>query len=100
MASKASRILIRKLLILSITTGCASKDENIQDIYYYPGSFYSPEYFAKAQREPYTLNECKEDCVTFVIRRKFYDSYAKQYTDLGLEFPYPRREGMEGVLYP
>ena len=76
----------------------ANECNEVQDIYYYPDKTYNPDYFAIIQRCPYTLNILNKELPTFYIKRRFYDDYAKEYTDLGLMFPYPRRTGQEGVI--
>lgn len=74
--------------------------DDIQDIYYFPNEIYNPEFFSKAVICPYTLNPINQNIQTFYIRRDLYDEYAKEYTGLGLDFPYaPKRSGKEGVLF-
>lgn len=64
--------------------------DTLKDIYYYPSQLYTPQLFAETQRCPYTLTILKQPLPTLYIIRKHYDEYAKEYTDYGLEFPYPR----------
>jgi len=95
---------IRNILLYSISffsISCASSIERqVQDIYYYPGGFLSNEYFENSQRKPYTLTQCFKPCVTTYILRKNYDRYAREYTDLGLEYPYPKKIGTKDILMP
>jgi hypothetical protein len=93
----ANKYLIILLLLLS---GCGGKRMVIQDIYYYPEGIYNQEFFKNSQIQPYTLNVCAESCITTYIERQYYDTYAKQYIDLGLKYPFPKKEGEEGLLYP
>lgn len=69
----------------------------IQDIYYYPKGYKTPEYFAENVECAYTLNPISKDLPTIYIKRKFYDDYKKEYESYGLVFPYPRRTGWYGV---
>lgn len=70
----------------------------VQDVYYYPDKLYNPSYFAITQRCPYTLNELNNPLPMIIVKRKFYNDYAAEYTRYGLDFPYPKREGDSGVL--
>jgi hypothetical protein len=76
----------------------ANECHTLEDIYYYPSKLYTPEFFAETQYCPYTLNPLPRKLPTLYIKRKYYDDYTHEYTDYGLEFPYPRRLGNEGVF--
>lgn len=86
--------LIYKHILIFLLTACNPMDKchKVKDVYYYPGKndWENPEHFSKSMRCDYTLTECEEDCVTTYIFRDHYDRYKKQYTDLGLKYPYPR----------
>ena len=73
------------------------KHNDIVDIYYEQGQ----EATAYDMDCPFTktMRECFE-CKTLYVSRNGYDKWAKSYTDLRMQVPYPRRVDIDRLYKP
>tara|TARA_A100001015_G_C14876155_1_gene666424 strand:+ start:721 stop:1053 length:333 start_codon:yes stop_codon:yes gene_type:complete len=69
----------------------------IVDIYYPPGKE-SSAYHSDCKYTK-TMRNCT-DCSILIVPRKQYDRWAKEYTDLGMMPPYPKRYDTTQVYDP
>ncbi len=73
------------------------KCRDIIDIYY-PKDLANLAYESKCR---YTRTEINcRDCAVFYVSRRFYKDWAKEYRDLGLNPPFPRRTDMDRIIDP
>ena len=89
---------VRICLLTIFLCGCSNK-ECIVDIYHSPNR--EQRYIDAVAQYDYgcyhTITECEGDCGTLYLKRSQYDVWAKQYRDLGLEPPYPKRTDTENL---
>lgn len=79
---------------------CRHSKNNIIDIYYAPNrdDLYV-QTISNFQKCPYTLNKCDWECPTLYIARRDYDDWAKEFTDLGLKPPHPKKRGWDNAVF-